>query len=88
MHGLRDFIVETRRDVARLPLFVRVGLWSAVVLGFAGAICGLLIGLAGYPPTAWAAALELGIPAAVLGAILGLVTGAIAQKVREGRPER
>src|SRR5205807_2015545 len=46
---------------------------GAIVLGTLGGIAGLIIGLNVYPPTAWAALFELGIPAATAGAILGIV---------------
>ena len=44
---------------------------GAAVLGAGGAAAGLVIGLMVYPPTVWFAIFELGIPAAVVGGILG-----------------
>ena len=41
--------------------------------GLLGAVAGFAIGLVAYAPTAWAAAIELGIPAALVG---GVVAGA------------
>ncbi|GAA5143701.1 hypothetical protein GCM10023340_09710 [Nocardioides marinquilinus] len=53
-----------------------------------GAVCGLVIGLRAHPATAWAAAIELGLPATALGALVGLVIGLIAGALvrrRDGR---
>jgi len=36
---------------------------------------GLVVGLNAYPPTAWFAVLEVGIPSAIVGGMLGLVAG-------------
>jgi uncharacterized membrane protein YjjP (DUF1212 family) len=46
--------------------------WTAAVCGAIGLAVGLVLGLTTYVPTAWAAAFEVGIPAAAVGAILGL----------------
>ena len=46
--------------------------WTAAVCGALGLVAGLVRGLTVYAPTAWAAAFEVGIPAAVAGAVLGL----------------
>lgn len=49
--------------------------WSflgALLAGSAGAVVGLVQGLGAYPPTAWFAVLELGAPAGILGALIGL----------------
>jgi hypothetical protein len=41
----------------------------------------LILGLIAYPPTAWAAVFEIGIPAAALGLIGGLIVGLITRAV-------
>jgi thiol:disulfide interchange protein len=46
--------------------------------GVAGLVAGLLV----HPATAWFAVFELGIPASILGGLLGLASGAIAFTVR------
>ena len=51
---------------------------SAVVLGIAGAIAGLVVGLIAHPATAWFAIFELGCPAAVVGALSGLLYAVVA----------
>lgn len=53
-----------------IGLFAGVG---AAVSGALGGVAGLIVGLIVHPPTAWFAVLELGIPAAVAGGIVGLV---------------
>jgi hypothetical protein len=50
-------------------------------LGVVGALAGLILGLISYPPTAWAAVFEIGIPAAALGLIGGLIVGLITRAV-------
>ncbi|HEX8080574.1 MAG TPA: hypothetical protein VF557_10230 [Jatrophihabitans sp.] len=46
--------------------------WAAFICGAIGLVTGLVWGLTVYVPTAWAAAFEVGIPAAVLGVVIGL----------------
>lgn len=46
--------------------------WGILIGGVVGVIVGFIVGLFAYPPTAWAAAIELGMPAALAS---GLVVG-------------
>lgn len=48
------------------------------MVGLAGGIAGLVVGLKAYPPTAVFAAFELGLPSAFLGCWFGLLCGAVA----------
>jgi hypothetical protein len=50
---------------------------GAAVAGILGGLVGLVLGLRGYPATAWFAVLEVGVPAAMAGAILGAVAGLV-----------
>lgn len=68
---------QLRRALRELPVPLRHAVIGAVVLGVPGGIVGLVIGLRTYVPTAWAAILEVGVPAAFLGAVLGLVAGSL-----------
>lgn len=71
---------------ADLPLVLRHAAYGGTGLGILGALTGLVIGLAGHPPTAWFAALEVGYPAAFLGVLLGTLSGAgawVARTVRQ-----
>lgn len=71
--------------VRELPLRLRAGLVGAVVLGLLGAVAGAVIGLQVYPSTAWAAAVEVGLPLALLGGVLGLLAGSLGLGVRHPR---
>lgn len=58
---------------------------AAAVCGTLGLVAGLVRGLTVYVPTAWAAAFEVGIPAAIAGAGIGLgIVGvrAVARRIR------
>lgn len=76
------------RGVAELPLPARSMVVSAVLLGALGGLVGLVLGLHSYPPTAWFAVLEVGVPAALLGGVLGLAAGLAAHALRAGQSGR
>lgn len=57
--------------VLALPDGVREGVVGAVALGAIGGMVGLVIGLVTYPPTAWAATIEVGLPCAFVGFAAG-----------------
>jgi hypothetical protein len=69
-------------DVMRLPVLPRFAVAGAVCAGIPGSVAGLVLGIRAYPPTAWFAVFELGIPAAITGGILGLVSGLVVLAVR------
>ena len=70
-----------------MPVLPRAVVMGASVAGLAGALIGLLVGLAAYPPTAAFAVIELGVPATIAGALAGLLTGSIIRITRRiGRP--
>jgi len=50
--------------------------------GVAGGITGLTVGLYTYAPTAPFAVIELGLPATLVGAVIGLVIGSIILAIR------
>ena len=54
----------------RFSVIPRPARW-AIAAGAAGGAVGLVIGLVVYAPTAAFAALELGVPSAVLGGVAG-----------------
>ncbi len=66
-----------RRALGELPIPLRHAVIGAAVLGVPGAMVGFAIGVRTYVPTAWAATFEVGLPAAFLGAVLGLVIGSL-----------
>jgi hypothetical protein len=49
--------------------------------GVIGAIVGLIVGLA-YPPTAWFAVFELGVPATIAGGLVGFFAALIVMAGR------
>jgi hypothetical protein len=55
---------------------------GSIVAGILGGLVGLVLGLRGYPPTAWFAVLEVGVPAAVAGGVLGAGAGLVAVLVQ------
>ena len=76
--ALRPTTLGSRRDVQGLTRFAYVGAISA---GTVGAIVGLVVGLVVNPPTAWFAALEVGVPVALAGGVVGLLVGLVAALV-------
>jgi hypothetical protein len=71
--------------VMRLPVLTRSFVVGAVCTGAVGCVAGLAVGLLVYPPTAWFAIFELGIPAAIVGGIVGLLSGWVVLAVRRLR---
>lgn len=69
-------------ELARWQLPLRMVVYGALVTGLAGCVAGLVIGLFVYAPTAWFATFEVGIPAAIIGSILGLVVGSLIVAVQ------
>jgi hypothetical protein len=60
-----------------LPVPLRHALIGAVTFGVLGGVVGLILGLRAYAPTAWFAVFEVGMPAAFLGAVLGVTVGSV-----------
>lgn len=55
---------------------------GAAALGTVGAIIGLVVGLIVHPPTAFVAMLELGVPAMVVGGLVGMGSESIVSAAR------
>ena len=70
-----------------MPVPVRHAAIGAAGLGACGAVTGLVVGLRTYAPTAWAATAEVGAPAALLGAVLGLLVGWLSGLVHRGHDD-
>ena len=68
-----------------MPLPTRLAVIGALVFGIAGGIGGLISGLFAYPPTAWFAVAEVGVPAVLLGTLAGFVVGFLVLAVRRTR---
>ncbi|MFZ2056630.1 MAG: hypothetical protein WAV54_04395 [Acidimicrobiales bacterium] len=72
-----------------LPLPGRCAVVGAASVGMIGAVVGLVIGLIVYAPTALFAVVELGLPAAIVGGLIGLSTGVVViagQQIEQSRP--
>jgi hypothetical protein len=69
-----------------MPLLARCVVVAAVLGAVVGGAVGLGIGLAVYPPTAWFAILEIGIPSFFICAVVGLLVGATWHVIGVRRP--
>jgi hypothetical protein len=65
-----------------LPTPLKYAVASAAGFSLLGGIVGLVVGLLANPMTSWFAVFELGIPAGVLGALLGFVAGSVVYCIR------
>ena len=68
--------VRVMTSLRGLPLILRWAAIGAVSAAVLGGVVGLVVGLLVHPATAWFAVFELGIPASILGGLLGLACGA------------
>jgi hypothetical protein len=69
-------------QMAAMQLIPRFAIAGALVALLLGGLVGLVLGLRAYPPTAWFAVFEVGIPAGALGAVLGAFVGMVAGTVQ------
>lgn len=83
-----DLAVRAPRWLSEIPLPLRHVIGGAVLLGTLGGVAGLVVGLIVYAPTAWFAVFELGLPAAFVGGLLGLISGLVAMGARTMRGSR
>ena len=65
-----------------MPVVRRFAVIGSIVVGFLGALVGLILGLRAYPATAWFAVFEVGVPAGIAGAVVGAFVGVLAMVVR------
>jgi hypothetical protein len=70
---------EARGAVAALPLAIRLAVVLGGILGVLGGVVGLVVGLVSYAPTAWFAVVEVGVPAAFLGMVVGLLAASLVR---------
>ena len=72
-----------RSQLATLPIMARFAIVGSASAFLLGGLAGLIIGLVAYPPTAWFAVLEVGLPAGLLGAAVGGSVGLVAGSIHE-----
>lgn len=70
-------LLNVFKGEATARLATAVVLTCAAATGALGALVGLALGLRAHPPTAAAAAVEVGLPAALAGGLLGAVAAAV-----------
>jgi len=73
---------DVRSQVAAMPVIPRFAVVGSAAAFLLGALIGLVIGLFAYPPTAWFALFELGVPAGILGAVIGALVGFVTAAVQ------
>ena len=81
-------VKTTAARLGGLPLPGRWAIIGAAIAGMIGAVVGLVIGLIVHAPTAPFAVIEVGIPAAIVGGVIGLNTGVVVMASRRIRQSR
>jgi hypothetical protein len=69
-------------SVAKISIPARFAILGVVIFHVIGGIVGLVIGLNAYAPTAWFAVFEVGMPAGIVGGVLGVSIGGCVLLVR------
>jgi hypothetical protein len=77
--------VHMPRGLSQIPAPLRHAVAGAGLLGIPGCFSGLTVGLVVDAPTAWFAAFELGVPAAIVGGIAGLSVSPLTKLARSGQ---
>ncbi len=76
--GENEFVKTIAASLRDFPQPARWAIVGAASVDVIGAIAGLVIGLHAYAPTAPFAVIELGLPAAIVGGLVGLGASVIA----------
>ncbi|MGV8978211.1 MAG: hypothetical protein ACOH17_09220 [Cellulomonas sp.] len=79
---MKGWIGSTWHQLGGVAEALRCALLAGAAAGALGGVVGLVVGLRAYAPTAWFAIFEIGVPAALLGFLLGLVVGSLTSLVR------
>jgi ABC-type uncharacterized transport system permease subunit len=75
-------MMSARSQLVATPVIPRFAIVGLTVAGVLGGLVGLVLGLRAHPATAWFAVLEVGVPAALVGAVLGLFVGLLTVAVQ------
>ena len=86
--GARDHRLEIVSDGMSTFGPERGALIGAACLGVLGALAGLILGLLVHPSTAWFALFEVGLPATIIGALVGAIVGLAARAFRQRKNRR
>lgn len=70
-------MMSARSQLVAKPVVPRFAIVGLAVAGIIGGVVGLVLGLRAHPATAWFAVLEVGVPAAIAGAVLGALAGLV-----------
>jgi hypothetical protein len=76
-------MTSARSQLAAMPIVLRFAVIGSMAVGILGALVGLILGLRAYPPTAWFAVFEVGVPAGMAGAVVGAVVGLVGVVIRK-----
>ncbi len=94
-HFQNGWLVGVSRPVTTVALWLRglpppwgYAIQGAASVGLIGSTVGLIIGLCVNVPTAPFAVVELGLPATVLGAVVGLAVGGLVTLARRAGTRR
>ena len=69
--------MSTSSQLAAMPRVQRFAVVGGALGLVFGGLVGLVLGLHAYPPTAWFAVLEVGVPVAIVGTALGALAGLV-----------
>ncbi|WP_158607722.1 hypothetical protein [Flexivirga caeni] len=72
-------------DIRRSHPVLRYAIYGCATCGVARVLVGTIAGLRIYTPTAWATAAEVGLPAAVFGALAGALAGCVVAVAARAR---
>lgn len=75
-------MTSARSQLVAMSIVGRFAVIGAIVVGFLGALVGLILGLRAYAATAWFAVFEVGVPAGIAGAVVGALAGVVTVVIR------
>jgi ABC-type uncharacterized transport system permease subunit len=76
-------MTSSRAHLATLSPVTRYAVVGATACAVLGGLVGLVVGLRVNPTTAWFAVFEVGVPAGIVGAVMGALVGLLAVSVQK-----